>query len=964
MRKVLFMRPSKFALVFAIIGAIAVTGVTTTLAFSEHISTAIEVNTAGIGTGPQLQSEGGPGIPTAFYDEVTLIDGDRSDQLGPGKTLGSNTRTIRASADVPAGTAEFELIGTVSGNTIPSTTPPGGVTIRLTERYEILSCASGLNLGDPVQIRFRAALTGLVDLSGRPSGSSEVTYSSRLFGRQGFEIASMFILQFGGLVPPLNIAIDELVDVIVDVNIGDKGRIDTILRGTLNGSSVVADSPPVANSLNAQGTSQLGFAPGFEDICIQTLSGAPVLPGPTPVAVDDAYSVDENNTLTVLASQGVLVNDSDDGDTLSAVLATGPLNGSLNLNPDGSFTYIPDANFNGVDTFSYTAQDPLPADSNLATVTLTVNPAPAEADLETIPQAIVPALAESGPVVIVAGRAIIGILIADLETGQDVGAVIRGVASGVAQRLTLRTRQGDIVILTDENTRITTPSGTDRVLEMISEGLPVRVAALADRPLLGPDGTPTDEPATALKLTIIPAQATRKHLRVVVTEIQSGGMVQVVDAKGEAFSYTLPTGMERGDNVVLLVQRGPEGEEQVKAQVNAESVQVRLERMLQAADEVSFTAPGTMLGLTGLLRQHQVAEENRLEQTLDKAPEDLKELIQETMEAVRAGSTVSLNTEPIPHPIPILNIVSPAEGEAVIQGTTITLMAEATGDDLELEFIVGGVVLGVATSEDSDGSYIQPYRVPPEITSFELEVKATDPSGQTVSASRTVRVTADPPPTVSIISPGEGELIAAISMTIIVRADDNNEVTSVVEGTLTANGETTGLVFALEDDATIPALGAVQPLPGMDWRVVVDVPSEATSLTIEVTATDNVGNTASATGTFEVSLPAVIAAGQPQVPHKFYGTATMADGSVAPDGTVVAALVGGKEVATAIVESSFQAGFYVLDVTPAPGETFVGLVVTFTVDGMASNQSAAWQSLKTQELNLTFLGVPPSAPAG
>ena len=85
---------------------------------------------------------------------------------------------------------------------------------------------------------------------------------------------------------------------------------------------------------------------------------------------------------------------------------------------------------------------------------------------------------------------------------------------------------------------------------------------------------------------------------------------------------------------------------------------------------------------------------------------------------------------------------------------------------------------------------------------------------------------------------------------------------------------------------------------------------------------------------------------------------------MALDGTVVAALVGGKEVATAIVESSLQAGFYVLDVTPAPGKSFVGLVITFTVDGMASTQSADWQSLKIQELNLTFLGVPPSAPAG
>jgi uncharacterized delta-60 repeat protein len=93
----------------------------------------------------------------------------------------------------------------------------------------------------------------------------------------------------------------------------------------------------------------------------------------TPVAAVDAHSVDEDGTLTVPAS-GVLGNDGDsDGDPLSAVLVTGPLSGSLTLNPDGSFTYTPNANFNGSDSFSYKANDGA-ADSGVATVSITVNP--------------------------------------------------------------------------------------------------------------------------------------------------------------------------------------------------------------------------------------------------------------------------------------------------------------------------------------------------------------------------------------------------------------------------------------------------------------------------------------------------------------------------------------------------------------------------------------------------------------
>jgi VCBS repeat-containing protein len=91
-----------------------------------------------------------------------------------------------------------------------------------------------------------------------------------------------------------------------------------------------------------------------------------------PVAVDGSYSTHEDTPLTI-APAGVLVNDSDvEGDSLSAVLNVGPAHGSLVLLGDGSFVYTPGANFNGSDSFTYHANDGA-ADSNIATVTLTVN---------------------------------------------------------------------------------------------------------------------------------------------------------------------------------------------------------------------------------------------------------------------------------------------------------------------------------------------------------------------------------------------------------------------------------------------------------------------------------------------------------------------------------------------------------------------------------------------------------------
>lgn len=92
-----------------------------------------------------------------------------------------------------------------------------------------------------------------------------------------------------------------------------------------------------------------------------------------PIAVADAYATDEDTPLVVAAATGLLANDSDsDGDPLSALLAAGPAHGTLALNADGGFSYTPDANYNGADSFTYRAGDGV-ADSADTVVSLTVN---------------------------------------------------------------------------------------------------------------------------------------------------------------------------------------------------------------------------------------------------------------------------------------------------------------------------------------------------------------------------------------------------------------------------------------------------------------------------------------------------------------------------------------------------------------------------------------------------------------
>src|SRR5262249_10197922 len=88
-----------------------------------------------------------------------------------------------------------------------------------------------------------------------------------------------------------------------------------------------------------------------------------------PAAHDDAYSLKENQILVVPAP-GLLGNDADaDGDAMSALPATKPSHGAVTLNLDGSFTYAPDKDYNGADSFTYRTGDGF-SQSDVATVHL------------------------------------------------------------------------------------------------------------------------------------------------------------------------------------------------------------------------------------------------------------------------------------------------------------------------------------------------------------------------------------------------------------------------------------------------------------------------------------------------------------------------------------------------------------------------------------------------------------------
>ncbi|MCP2043814.1 Ig-like domain-containing protein [Pontibacter sp. HSC-36F09] len=90
-----------------------------------------------------------------------------------------------------------------------------------------------------------------------------------------------------------------------------------------------------------------------------------------PVAVNDNYSVNRGQTLTVPAP-GLLGNDTDaEGATLTVTMVSGPTHGTLTLNANGSFTYTHNGSASSSDSFTYKASDGA-ALSNTATVIISV----------------------------------------------------------------------------------------------------------------------------------------------------------------------------------------------------------------------------------------------------------------------------------------------------------------------------------------------------------------------------------------------------------------------------------------------------------------------------------------------------------------------------------------------------------------------------------------------------------------
>ena len=154
---------------------------------------------------------------------------------------------------------------------------------------------------------------------------------------------------------------------------------------------------------------------GAEDVATVTVTVDPV--NDDPIADDLSAEGDEDTVIS-----GTVTASDIDGGTLTFALDSGPANGSVVVNPDGTFDYTPDVDFSGEDSFDVEVTDGN-GGSDISTVTVTVDPtAFGEISLGTT---------EAEDLLLSGGYSYEAITHRDVPSGADIRAIGTGEAEGV-----------------------------------------------------------------------------------------------------------------------------------------------------------------------------------------------------------------------------------------------------------------------------------------------------------------------------------------------------------------------------------------------------------------------------------------------------------------------------------------------------------------------------------------------------
>ena len=244
--------------------------------------------------------------------------------------------------------------------------------------------------GDWVEVAHTDSLnlTGPMTISFWVNPSEDTTTFNRIVEKGLWGFQTSYYFGFGDGTNDLTFYLNDTevfdtVDDVISVNTWQQATVSYDSSGDatlfLNGTAIASGSytGPIAGNTDrlaiSHSETEYDFAGFIDEVRISDTARSAEWIAAEHMAMSGTFT-SFGSEEAVSLSNGVLINDVDpEGDPLIAVLVDDVSNGSLILNPDGSFTYTPDQDFSGTDTFTYRANDGT-TDSNLATVTLTVDP--------------------------------------------------------------------------------------------------------------------------------------------------------------------------------------------------------------------------------------------------------------------------------------------------------------------------------------------------------------------------------------------------------------------------------------------------------------------------------------------------------------------------------------------------------------------------------------------------------------
>jgi VCBS repeat-containing protein len=229
-----------------------------------------------------------------------------------------------------------------------------------------------------------AAFEAFLLCRANPHGDDGRIFEFRSFNLDVRDFEALQIRVLGGNTAPVarddSYSLDE--DAVLQVDGPGVLGNDTDAEGSALNVALVTGPAHGALALNADGSFSYTPAADFSgadsfayrandgtlDSDVVTVSLTVAAVNDAPAAADDAVSTDEDTPVS-----GSVPATDVDGDALTAALVQGPAHGAVALNADGTYTYTPEADYFGTDSFTYQVSDGQTV-SGVASVGLAIAP--------------------------------------------------------------------------------------------------------------------------------------------------------------------------------------------------------------------------------------------------------------------------------------------------------------------------------------------------------------------------------------------------------------------------------------------------------------------------------------------------------------------------------------------------------------------------------------------------------------